>query len=160
MIEQAGAEMKIRFTDEYPKQFEVRGILRYTVFKNGIPIETVEDQNLIVNGARIQMAHLTAGDFTGRNIKKIAFGTNGTEPTLADTMITNSFSKDVSGFSYPADGQVQIDWNLLVTEANGLAIMEFGLLTAGDVLYSRRIREKPLNKEADISLKGQWTLIF
>ena len=157
MIEQAGMGTKTRFTDEHPP---VKGILRYTVLKNGIPIEQVEDHNLIVTGARIQMAHLAAGDFTGRNIKKIAFGTNGTPPTLADTMITNAFSKNVLGFSYPEDGQVQIDWDLLVMEANGLAILEFGLITANGVLYSRRIRENPLHKESDISLEGQWTLIF
>jgi len=157
MIEQVGMGMKMQFTEIYP---HISGILRYTVFKNGVPIETVEDKNLIVNGARIQMAHLAAGDFTGRNIKKIAFGTNGTAPALNDTQITNAFEKNVLGFSYPENGQVQIDWNLLVTENNGMAIFEFGLLTENGVLYSRRTRERPLNKEADISLEGSWTLIF
>jgi hypothetical protein len=157
MIEQTGMETKIQFTDKYPP---AKGILRYTVFKNGIPIEKVEDHNLIVSGARIQMAHLAAGDFTGRNIKKIAFGINGTAPELADTLITNSFEKNVLGFAYPVEGQVQINWNLLVTENNGMAILEFGLLTENGILYSRRTRERPLNKEADISLEGSWTLIF
>jgi hypothetical protein len=157
MIGKAGMGSEVRFIDARPP---VKGILRYTVLKNGIPIEEAEDVNLILNGARIQMAHLVAGDFTGRDIKKIAFGTNGTVPTVADTQITNPFSKNVTGFSYPEDGQVRIDWNLLVTEANGLAILEFGLLTTNGVLYSRRIRENPLHKESDISLEGNWTLIF
>ena len=157
MIEQAGMGTKTRFIDRPPP---VKGILRYTVLKNGIPIEQVEDHNLIVNGARIQIAHFVAGDFAGRHIKKIAFGTNGTLPTLADTLITNAFTKDVLGFSYPEDGQVQFDWDLLSVEANGLAIMEFGLLTAGLELFSRRIRERPLYKETDISLEGQWILTF
>jgi hypothetical protein len=157
MIEEAGRGSKMRFTDE---QYPVKGILRYTVFKNGIPIEKVEDRNLIVTGARIQMAHLIAGDFTGKNLKKIAFGTNGNPPLLENTEITNPFIKDLTGYSFPADGQVQFNWNLNANEANGLAIMEFGLLTAELVLFSRRTRENPLNKEADISLEGQWILVF
>jgi hypothetical protein len=157
MIEEAGKGPRTRFTEKF---FPVKGILRYTVFKNGVPIEEAEDKNLIVTRARVQMAHLAAGDFTGRNIKKIAFGTNGNPPLLADEQITNAFTKDITGHSFPADGQVQFNWNLNADEANGLAIMEFGLLTAGLVLFSRRIRENPLNKEADISLEGQWILVF
>jgi len=157
MIEREEMGSKIRFTDKYPP---TKGILRYTVFKNGIPIEQVEDENLILNGARIQMAHLVAGEYTGRNIKRIAFGTNGTPPVLADTQITGAYTKDLTGFSFPEENQVQFDWKLLISEANGLAIMEFGLITASGVLYSRRVREKPLYKESDISFEGQWTLIF
>jgi hypothetical protein len=157
MIENAETGSAMRFTDE---RRQVKGILRYTVFKNGVPIEEMEDHNLILNMARIQMAHLIAGDFTGRNIKKIAFGTNGNPPTLADMQITNAFTKDIVRHSFPVDGQVQFSWNLLENEANGLTIMEFGLLTDGLVLFSRRIRENPLNKEADISLEGQWILVF
>jgi hypothetical protein len=164
MIEEAGLGSTMRFTDG---QRPVKGILRYTVFKKGIPIEEVEDENLIVNGARLQMAHLVAGDFIGRNIKKIAFGTNGNLPVLTDTQITNAFIKDIDRYLFPADGKVQFNWTLNEDEANGLAIIEFGLLTAGLVLFSRRIREDkhsrplpPINKEDDTGLEGQWILEF
>jgi hypothetical protein len=54
------------------------------------------------------------------------------------------------------------------TEANGMAILEFGLMSDDGTLFSRRIREdengtpvnKPINKESDISIIGQWIIIF
>jgi hypothetical protein len=160
MQEKEHAEMKLRFIDDHSRQ--TRGILKYTVFRNGIPIEDVEEHNLIVTVGRTQMARLLAGELTGRNITKISFGTNGTPPALADTMITNPYTKNMNGFSYPAAGQVQFNWNLTTAEANGKAILEFGLICADTTLFSRRIREsgKPINKESDISLEGQWTIIF
>ncbi|MDR2632124.1 MAG: hypothetical protein LBC51_00685 [Treponema sp.] len=43
---------------------------------------------------------------------------------------------------YPAAGQIQINWNLLTAEANGKAIMEFGLLCSDGTLFTRKNREK------------------
>jgi hypothetical protein len=65
-------------------------------------------------------------------------------------------------------GQVQFNWSLGTTEANGMAIHEFGLMSDDGTLFSRRIREdqngnpinKPINKESDISIIGQWIIIF
>jgi hypothetical protein len=104
-----------RFVEQTP----LEGTLRYTVFKNGVFVERFEDLNFIVNGARLQRAHLLAGDVAQRSINRIAVGTNGTAPAVADTAITGAFMKTVGGFTYPANGQVQINWKLLVSEANG-----------------------------------------
>ena len=41
-----------------------------------------------------------------------------------------------------------------------MAILEFGLLTGGDVLYARKVREAALNKDSDISISGSWTITF
>jgi len=149
------------------------GILRYTVFKKGVAVEKFEDNNLIVDGARYQMARLVAGDFKSRNIDRIAVGTNGDVPVVTDTEITAPFIKAVDGFDFeadavegfegfyiPEDGFVQIRWKLLTSEANGKEIREFGLLTADDTLFARRVRDKPILKESDISIDGQWILIF
>lgn len=138
----------------------MRGILKVRVFKNGKLIDEFEERNLIVNAARVQMAHLIAGDTAERSIKFISFGTSGTAPQATDTAITNPYPKPVSGFSYPAMGQCQIDWSLTTAEANGKAIMEFGLLTEDGSLFCRRVRTTPINKESDISLEGTWTIIF
>jgi hypothetical protein len=106
------------------------------------------------------MARLIAGDVSDRNITKISFGTNGTAPTVDDTAIAGAFTKNVAGYEYPNMGQVQINWNLLTTEDNGQAIFEFGLICADDTLFSRRTRVNPIYKEPDISIEGQWTIIF
>jgi hypothetical protein len=146
----------------HERRHPMKGILEYTVFKNGVPVETVKRENLIVNGAREQMARLVAGDFPGRNITKIAFGSNGAEPDVTDDVIQNAYEKNISNISFPTLGEVRFDWGLTVNEANGKAIYEFGLITADDTLFSRRIREggKPILKENDISIVGQWTIIF
>jgi len=160
MEERQSIKCPVRFSDRQ----EIRGILKYKVYRHkGDQKELIEefcDDNLIVNGARNQMARLIAGNVSNRSINRIALGTNGTAPDVADTAITNQFAKAVSAFSYPSMGQVQIDWELLVTENNGMAILEFGLLCADNTLFSRRIRNNPIHKESDISLEGQWTIIF
>jgi hypothetical protein len=160
--EQFGSSFKMNFIDI----FSAKGVLRYNVYRHTaggkILVENFEGHNLIVNGARVQMAYLTAGDVENRNVTQIAFGTSGIQPSMTDTIITNSYKKEVSGFEYPEIGQVKFNWSLGIGEANGLAILEFGLLTTNNVLYARRIREKglPIYKESDISLEGSWTIIF
>lgn len=140
--------------------FPLRGMFELIVKKDGKVIETHCDNNLIVNGARNQAARLFAGDGTNRAIAKIAFGTSGAAPVVTDMVITDSYTKAVSGFEYPDIGQVQTNWILNTDENNGMAIMEFGLLSADGTLLCRKVREKPINKEADISIEGHWKWIF
>jgi hypothetical protein len=154
-----------------------------TVRKAGEIIENYEDHNLIVNNAKFLMAHLIGGDTTGKFITNIALGTNGTPPTPDDTMITNVFSKPVSHVSYPGfkteeinwgpilglsnelnvewtGYQVQFDWELLTSEDNGQAIMEFGLLSGNQTLFNRKTRDNPIHKASDISIEGSWIITF
>jgi hypothetical protein len=142
----------------------LRGVFTMKVYKDGGKnrklIETFEDHNLIVNLARVSMAHLIAGDTANRSMQSIAFGTNGTAPTVDDTDITSPFVKNLGGVTYPQVGQARFSWTLSTSEANGKAIMEFGLLTADGKLFCRRTRSTPINKESDISLEGTWTIIF
>jgi hypothetical protein len=137
----------------------VRGDFRMRVYRRGKLIEDYGGHNLIVDGARPAMARLIAGDIGGR-IAAIAFGTKGGTPTPEDTEITGAFSKAITGFSYPAPGQVEVAWNLSVSEANGLAIVEFGLCCADGALFARKTRENPILKADDISIDGQWLIIF
>jgi hypothetical protein len=146
----------MKFIEKAP----LRGIFQIKVFRFGKLIGQTLDGNLIVNGARFQMAHLIAGEASGRNIANIAFGTNGADPDPSDTVITNQYYKPIQGFSYPDSGRVQFNWNLLVSENNGMAIMEFGLLTADGMLFARKTRVNPIYKASDISIEGHWTIIF
>lgn len=138
----------------------VKGIFELKVIKNGKVIEHTREENLIVDGARVQMAHLIAGEGTNRQIAKIAFGTSGVAPTVNDTEITNAYEKAVSGHTYPEAGQVKFAWNLTTAEDNGQEILEFGLLCADGTLFARRTRTKALNKEPDIALQGSWTIVY
>lgn len=138
----------------------MHGEFRLWVYRRGILIEDYREHNLIVNGARAVMAHLISGDGSGKPINRISFGTNGAAPSPSNTSITSPFNKAVISFSYPATGQVQINWNLLVGEANGKAIMEFGLLCSDGTLFARKNRAKAIEKDSDISLEGQWIITF
>lgn len=146
----------VKLNEEIPMQ----GIFDARIYRKRKLIETIHESNLIVNGARSQMARLIAGEFTGRQISKIAFGTSKINPDPTDTSITGQFVKQIKGFSYPESGRVQFDWELLITENNGMAILEFGLLTDDGTLFARRTRANPIYKESDISIEGQWTIIF
>jgi hypothetical protein len=138
----------------------IKGIFSIKVYRQGVLIDETTEHNMVVNGGRDQIARLIAGNVAGRSINRIAFGTNGTSPDAADTAITNQFVRPVNGFVYPAMGQVQIDWELPVNENNGMAIMEFGLLTVDGTLFARRTRQNPIYKESDISIEGHWTIVL
>lgn len=142
------------------ERFPMKGIFKMVVRKNGKVVEEYEDHNLIVNGARNQATRLFAGDTTKRPIARIAFGTSGTAPEVTDTAITGAYTKAVEGFEYPAMGQIQTNWELGVSENNGMAIMEFGLLSGDGTLLCRKVRKNPIYKESDISIEGHWTWIF
>jgi hypothetical protein len=47
-----------------------------------------------------------------------------------------------------------------VGEANGKAIMEFGLICTDGTLFARKNRAKAIEKDSDISLEGKWRIIF
>jgi hypothetical protein len=138
----------------------IRGVFRVKVYRRGKLIEVFEDSNLIVKGARTAMEQLIAGNVAGKSIDRIAFGTSGSVPTPDDTAIAGPFVKPLSGVSFPDTGGVEFSWDLLETEANGKAIMEFGLLCADGTLYARRHRVSAINKDSDIALEGQWIINF
>lgn len=137
------------------------GLFVLNVFRRGELVERFEEKNLIVDGARATHARLIGGDVASRSIASFGVGTNGTAPVGGNTGLTNALIKPLSGApSYPAANQVAFPFSLDTTEANGIAILEFGLFTAGGTLYARKVRANPLYKESDISLAGTWTITF
>ncbi len=145
------------FSDRLPQA----GILEYRVRRNGIVVEAVLEENLIVNGARDAMALLLGGDGAGKTLDRIGFGTNGAAPAGADTELTGAFVKALGVKTYPATGKIQWTWTLTNLEANGLSIREFGLLCTDDTLFSRKIRSSgAIEKDSDVDLEGTWTILF
>jgi hypothetical protein len=139
---------------------KISGSFRLRVWENGRLVEESGDHNMIVDGARFEMARLAAGDAEGRHIAAIALGTNGAEADAEDAEITEPFVKEIVSVEYPAPGQVRFNWLIGADEANGMEVMEFGLICADGTLYARYVREKPLNKENDFLLEGDWTIEF
>jgi hypothetical protein len=157
-----------------------KGIFKMTIRKAGEVIEVYEDHNLIVNNAKLLLAHLLGGDTTGKSVTKIGFGTNNASPLPDDAALKNPYVKSVKTISYPGfvteevnwgpilgtndlilpwyGYQVQFDWELTTTEDNGHAISEFGLISGNNTLFSRKSRSSPIVKESDISIEGSWII--
>lgn len=137
-----------------------RGDFYCRVYQRGQLLQVIDERNLIVNVARRTMARLTGGDVTDRSITQIGFGSSGTEATVEDTALTTPFLKDLESVEYPTDQSVAFNFELATDEANGLEIIEFGLLCANGDLFSRKVRTGPIEKDEDISLSGKWTIYF
>ena len=136
----------------------LRGHFRMRVYLRGVLIETFEDHNLIVDGARSLVIRLISGNGNGVYVNRIAFGTNGNIPVPNDTEIAAPVIKTVDQVSYPSANQAQFDWSLAKTEGNGKEIREFGLLCTDNTLFARKVRLHPIYKDSDIALEGQWII--
>lgn len=130
------------------------------VWRDGVLVDQIDEPNLIVDNSKQIHARLLGGDVANRSVTQIAFGTSGTTPAGGNTSITGAFVKAVDLVSYPNANQVQFDFSLSSSQNNGMAILEFGLLTAGNVLYARKVRTVALNKESDLSFTGSWIISF
>jgi len=137
----------------------LRGMFEVRVYRTGTLVEEYRDNNMILNMAKDALARLIAGAGAGKVISKIGFGANGVGPSPDDTALTAPFAKAVSGITYPVPGQVRFAWTLATTEANGMVIREFGLICSDGTLFARKTRGA-IEKAADISLDGSWTIIF
>ncbi|WP_407122183.1 hypothetical protein [Bradyrhizobium sp. STM 3561] len=136
------------------------GLFTLRIYRRGELVEVFEEPNLIVIGSQQAHAKLLGGDVTGQSVTQIGFGTNGAAPVFSNTSLTGAYAKNVDAVSYPATNQVQFAFSLGIGEANGMAISEFGLLTAGGALYARKTRSTPLNKDDDITLSGTWSVFY
>jgi hypothetical protein len=152
------ASVRVPFDDHFVKRPD--GLFVLDVYVRSELVEHYEDENLVVDNYKQVHARLLGGDVTSRSITQIGFGTSGTTPAAGNTALTSAYSKAVDSVTYPATNQVQFAFSLSSAEANGKAIMEFGLLNAGGTLYARKVRSSALNKESDISFSGSWTITF
>lgn len=140
-------------------QITLRGQLSITLHRAGQQPHTITEHNMIMTSAKSALARLIAGQGSGKNINRIAFGTNGVGPTPNDQAISEAYTKAVSAITFPAEGQVRFAFTLGESEANGLNIRELGLLCADETLFARKVRGL-IEKTSDLSITGSWTIIF
>lgn len=145
----------MRFDEALP----LRGSFEIRVFKAGREVEHYQDHNMIMTVARDALARLLGGDGNGKTVTKIGVGTNGEGPDPADTTLTNAYTKNVSGHSYPAPGQVRFEFTIGKSEANGKKLREFGLICSDGTLFARKTRGV-IEKADDIEIAGTWTINF
>lgn len=138
---------------------KIKGAFLLKVYRNDELVEIYRDENLVVTGGREATTLLIGGSGTNKNIDRIAFGTDGTDPALADTAITDEYDKAVAGITFPSEDAVEFAFTLELAENNGVTIREFGLLCVDDTLFARKTRA-PIVKDNTVRLEGTWTLNF
>ena len=143
--------------DEYEG---VQGRFLLEVRRRGELVDVFEERNLIVTGSKAVHAHLLGGDVANRSVTQIGFGTGSAAADVSNTGLTAAYIKALDGVSYPSAGVVAFAFSLGSAENNGVAISEFGLFTGGSVLYARKVRALPLNKDTDLALSGTWSISF
>lgn len=156
----------MRLPDVIERASVMEGFLIVNVFERGKKIDEFRliehwpRKNVLVNNIKTLISHLIAGDTANKFVTKIGFGTSGTAAAPSDTALTGMYSRAIGTVSYPTSSSVQWAWQLDTGEANGVAILEFGLLSATNELVARRARVSPINKTSDISLSGTWGINF
>lgn len=143
---------------------KVRGTLQIKAYQaiGDDEEELIRDElleNLVVNGGLAAIASLVGAATSGKNVNRIHFGTNGSDPLLSDTEVEDAVEKAVLAITYPADGQVQFTFDLGLEEGNGTSIREYGLICADDTLFSRKTSSL-IEKTDQIRLEITWTLTF
>ncbi len=141
------------------EQVAMRGEFLLRIWRGGELVEEQRERNMIMVAAKTAMAMLIGGAGAGKAVAAIGFGTDGSGPTPDDTALANQYSRALAAVDYPAPGRVSFAWSLGISEANGLAIAELGLLCEDGTLFARKVRGV-INKDADLSLDGVWTIIF
>ena len=121
--------------------------------------ETYVDNNKVVTLGKNILRMLMANDGTDNHISQIAFGSDPTEPTIADTNLTDRFIKDVISYDYVDSTAIKFNWELASGESNGLAISEYGLFNNNTILFARKVRTV-IQKESDVVLEGDWKITF
>lgn len=136
------------------------GRVHIEIYRGGRLIDVMDEHNLIVTNGRETVCRGLGGE-SNRAITKIGFGSGATPAAPGNNALVNLFSKAITSVSYPTVTSVQFAFTLLSNEANGLAISEFGLLTANNVLYARKVRSAgPIYKDSETSLSGTWTIQY
>ena len=99
-----------------------------------------QDNNMIVGGAKRAIC-LLLSDSSADNkvINQIGFGRSNTTPTPADTSLSDAYVKQIDSYLYPETNKVSFRWQLGYDEANGINIVEFGLLCADNTLFAREV---------------------
>jgi hypothetical protein len=146
--------------------FKVKGNLQLNVYKHDedgtkVKIDSFDEENLIVLDGKQIMAYLLAGEPGNHTITKFGVGEGTALPVDDDAGLTNPYIRSLTGYRFLTDTAVQWDVALDVGEAIGKTISEFGLFSADEQLFARKIRRGlAIPKDASISFDGAWTVFL
>jgi hypothetical protein len=153
-------------------------IVRLLHYKTLEIVQEVDGQNLVVNGGRNAIAHLTAGDnVVNKAISQMTFGDGTTPPAVTDTTLSGSTIITVNNLvsggvtthweppTFPASTpptQVQFVAFVGQDDGNGSGSQNYteaGLLCADGTLAARKVFGL-LTKTSDLIVQSTWTFTF
>jgi hypothetical protein len=151
----------------------VRGVFELIVSDvHGNILSVDRDENMIMNSARTDLAHLVVSDGAPVHaITHMAFGSAGHDPAniaspltidpagVALTSEIAGIRQPISTFMFPAFNSVTLTAQLGANVGNGNIISEYGLITGAGSLFAKKNRGV-LTKNSDLVLTINWTLVF
>lgn len=138
----------------------LEGHLYLKVERRGKLIEEWDDHNLIMDAARPRIRDLCSGEMTNAFISHLGVG-EGQEPAApTDTSLTNCVLVPFTTVGNPDTTTARFGFLIGPDVANGLAIREFGLFCGDGKLFAKRVRERVIEKDADMSIFGYWDIHF
>lgn len=127
--------------------------------RTGKVLQTIDEHNVIVNGALLATVKLLGNTQSPSPITKIAFGTSTAAPQYTDAAIQNPYVKELDEVHIESNNtSVTFDFSLGTSEDNGVTIAEVGLLCDDGTLFARRIFPSVIVKNINVALEGTWTI--
>ena len=139
---------------------QCEGILHLSVYQSGKLRENIAEHNMIMDAGRGRMAELLSGEQTGKHIGYLGVGTGAVAPMVTDKDLTNRQLIPITSVDFPTARTARFHFVIATTDANGMAIHEFGLFCVDNLMFSRRVRDKIIDKAADIEITGYWDIRF
>lgn len=133
----------------------IKGRLTLNVFKDGELIDTLIDDNLIVNAGQSWVLDLLSNN-TSLFAQYIRIGSSDTAAAVTDTSVT-PFSPDFTKTITPivTGNACSYTFTIGTSEANGNTIVEYGLFLDDDTMIARVVKT-PIPKDNTISIQGTW----
>lgn len=146
-------------------EIKPKGKVTLEIIRDGKIVDRIEQENLVVNGARTVIVNLLAGANQQANtVKKIAIGTDNTAPTLSDTALGGEVARvPIINYNFPDFNIVEFEAYVDQDTANNNTIQEIGLFTEGDAnnpqgtLVARTV-VSPIVKDSSFAFYIRWQI--
>lgn len=127
-------------------------------FHKGKLVERVDEPNLVVADSVLITALLLGGSSSASPITGVGFGTNSAPASVGNIALTDAFVTGITSANV-IFGTVTFSFELLASQANGITIWEYGLLS-GSLLFARKVRSSGIAKTSAWSFSGAWSITF
>ncbi len=138
----------------------MEGYLNLRVYRGNMLLSVTREKNLITDAARPRIRLLCSAPCENLHITHVGVGDGSAPAKAEDTGLSNAVLVAVSSVTNPDAHTARFGFIIPPDTANGLAIREFGLFCGDGMLFSKRVRERVIEKDPDVSVFGYWDIHF